>query len=370
MDLSLTDTQVLIRDAVRGFVQREAPRPDLVELADQKRTWNPDWLPHFRRNGWLGVLVPEDLGGAELDTLGTALLFEELGRGAVPSPLLASSAVGASLLRDAMGGAVRDDLLRGVADGTAVVVPALRRPDRSWAGVLGSPLDLTADGDGWTLSGSAVFVPFADAATHALVAVAKGAERGLAVVPLDAPGVSVRGLGGFLHANFEVEFANVRTEDSAVLNSATGDFDAALSAARVALAAYQVGGCAELLDMCVAHSSSRVQFGVPIGRFQRVQDHIIRLLNALDGARWMMYEAAWAVDTGHNGTARSYLAAAAAGEAYIEAANAAHEVHAGIGSDPAFGLTLYTQQSRTLYEFLGPPAWQRREMADAMGWAQ
>jgi alkylation response protein AidB-like acyl-CoA dehydrogenase len=120
--------------------------------------------------------------------------------------------------------------------------------------------------------------------------------------------------------------------------------------------------------MSVAHSNTRIQFGTPIGRFQRVQDHIIRLLNAMDAARWATYEAAWAIDSGRNGVARSYLAGSTASDGYIEAANAAHEVHAAIGSDPQFGLTLYTRISRTLYELLGPPGWQRRRMADALGW--
>jgi hypothetical protein len=43
-------------------------------------------------------------------------------------------------------------------------------------------------------------------------------------------------------------------------------------------------------------------------------------------------------------------------------------VHAAIGSDPRYGLTLYTRISRTMYELLGPPAWQRRQMADALDW--
>ena len=133
-------------------------------------------------------------------------------------------------------------------------------------------------------------------------------------------------------------------------------------------AAYQVGGMLEMLDMSVAHSNTRVQFGTPIGRFQRVQDHIIRLLNAMDAARWATYEAAWAIDSGRDGVARSYLAGSTASDSYIEAANAAHEVHAGIGSDPQYGLTLYTRISRTMYELLGPPGWQRRQMADALNW--
>jgi alkylation response protein AidB-like acyl-CoA dehydrogenase len=125
---------------------------------------------------------------------------------------------------------------------------------------------------------------------------------------------------------------------------------------------------AEMLDMSIHHSNTREQFGTPVGRFQRVQDHIIRLLNACDSARWSTYEAAWALEANRNGIARSYLAGSIASDSYIEAANAAHEVHAAIGSDPMYGLTLYTRISRSMYDVLGNPAWQRKQMAEAMHW--
>ncbi|MGA9015338.1 MAG: acyl-CoA dehydrogenase family protein, partial [Acetobacteraceae bacterium] len=175
-------------------------------------------------------------------------------------------------------------------------------------------------------------------------------------------------LPGFLQANHEVSFDNVVVAATDVIRAGDRPFDGALAVARVMTAAYQVGGMLEMLDMSVAHSNTRVQFGTPIGRFQRVQDHIIRLLNAMDAARWATYEAAWAIDSGRDGIARSYLAGSTASDSYIEAANAAHEVHAGIGSDPQYGLTLYTRISRTMYELLGPPSWQRRRMADALNW--
>jgi alkylation response protein AidB-like acyl-CoA dehydrogenase len=134
----------------------------------------------------------------------------------------------------------------------------------------------------------------------------------------------------------------------------------------VLLAAYQVGGCARLLELAVDYSATRVQFGVPIGRFQRVQDHVVRLVNALDAARWSTYEAIWRLDSGRPAAVSVSLAAALASEGYMEAANAAHEVHAGIGSDPAFGLTLFTQMSRSLYHYLGGPRWHRRRLGDLL----
>ena len=100
----------------------------------------------------------------------------------------------------------------------------------------------------------------------------------------------------------------------------------------------------------------RVQFGVPIGRFQRVQDHIVRLVNHLDAARWTTAEALWKLDTGRPAAASVHMAKAVSSEAYLEACNAAHEVHAGMGSLTEYGLVAHTQMSRTLFSLPGRSA--------------
>ena len=356
MDLSLSESQVLIRDSARTFVERHVLRSELVRQVQAGEVWDPAWHALFAEAGWTGALVPVSCGGLDLDPLSAALIFEELGRGAVPSPLLASSAIAVGLLLGCKESEQRDTALTAIADGTMILIPALRRAEMSWKGVSATSSPLV---DG-VLSDTKVFVPFAAAATHFLVSV----EAGLAIVPASV--ATIRLLGGFIQAAYEVAFSGVSV--GALLRPGAATFDDSLSVARIVAAAYQVGGMMEMLDMSVAHSNTRVQFGTPIGRFQRVQDHIIRLLNAMDSAKWAVYEAAWAMESGRNGVGRSYLACAIAGDSAIEAANAAHEVHAAIGSDPRFGLTLYTRISRSMYELLGSPGWQRRQMADALGW--
>jgi alkylation response protein AidB-like acyl-CoA dehydrogenase len=370
VDLSLTPSQILIRDSARTFVQRHVPRAELVRQAKEGQTWDPVWFGHFRNAGWTGALVPAQLGGLELDPLSAALIFEELGRGAVPSPLIASSVIATCLLQGCQPSEQRDAALTAIVDGGMILIPALRRPDTSWKGVAATGSALTRTGESWVLTGSKVFVPFADAATHFLVSAAlpNDATPALAIVPADTAGIATRLLPGFIQANHEVVFESVVLPANAILRAGDESLDDGLAVARVVVAAYQVGGMIEMLEMSVNHSNTRIQFGTPIGRFQRVQDHIIRLLNAMDAAKWSTYEAAWAIEAGRGGIARSYLAASTASDSYFEAANAAHEVHAAIGSDPRYGLTLYTRISRTMYELLGPPSWQRRQMADALDW--
>jgi alkylation response protein AidB-like acyl-CoA dehydrogenase len=368
VDLSLSDAEQTLQESAARFVEREAGRDTLVSLSRSGEIWPRSWLPAMAAAGWLGLFVPAELGGSGATALESAVVFTELGRGPVPGPILASSVVSALILRQLDAPGVRDELLAGIAAGTAVVIPALRDPETSWAGASASTAAPPAGG---TLTCTKVFVPYADAATHFLVSTAgpDGQARFCVVAAAD-PGVRTRALGGFLHASSEVTFDGAALAGGQPLLGPSHDaLDQALAPGFVALAAYQAGGAAEVLEMSISYSNTREQFGQPIGRFQRVQDHIIRILNAADTTRWTAYEAAWAIDSQRaDAAAKAHLTAAVASESYWEAANAAHEVHAGIGSDPQFGLTLYTQASRTLYEYLGPPDWHRLRMGDCLDW--
>jgi alkylation response protein AidB-like acyl-CoA dehydrogenase len=374
VDLSLSDDEKLLRDSVRSFVQREATTETLVGLASSGLSQRDGWLASMADAGWLGALVPAEAGGSGASALEAALICEELGRGPVPGPFLVSSVVAALLLRAAKPSPRRDELLTAIASGEAVVVPLLARTGHAWTGLRGGGVGLAEGERGGVLTYTAGFVPAAGSATHLLVPV-PGAENAdsvdLAVVPAGAPGVASRPLAGFLASNYEVTFSGVRLEPADVVRTsgAAAELDEALAQAYVLVAAYQVGGCQRVLERSIDYSNTRVQFGQPIGRFQRVQDHIVELLNATDAARWTTYDAIWRIDTGQPALASAHLAKAVASESYITATDAAHKVHGGIGMDPTSGLTLYTSLARSLYEFLGTPKWHKRQMTDALRWS-
>lgn len=365
MDLALSQDEEQLAAAVRSFIAREAGTDVLVQEQRTEPGHRPAWSAAMADAGWSGILIPEDDGGAGATALQAAVVAEELGKGPLPGPFLASSAVAALLIAATDPGTARDEVLTGIAAGTRTVVPALVPAGTTWAGLTraGEFAEATEHG----VSGEFPFVPYAGSATDLLVPV-RGDDTGVefALVPADGAGVATRVLDGFLAHNHEVLLNGAQA--TATFTADRAAVAGALARSYVIAAAYSVGGCQVLLDRSVEYSRTREQFGGPIGRFQRVQDHIVELINALDTARWMLYEALWQLDSGQDAFAGAHRAKAVAAEAYITCADAAHKVHGGIGVDPDFGITLYTQQSRSLYGYLGDPRWHKRRMVDALGW--
>jgi alkylation response protein AidB-like acyl-CoA dehydrogenase len=378
MDLGLTEAQELLKTSVADFVQREYDKNTLLALERVPTGITPDLLRKVAELGWLGVVIPEVYGGEGRSLTDAAVLFEELGRGPVPGPFFASGVLGALAVQHGGTEAQKQAILPPVARGEWVLGVAVTEADYGWRP---EKLHMYAslEHGHYVLNGTKLFVYDAKAATHLLCAVrtgpaSHGASRGISLLLVDvsAPGVSVRTLPGWMSQVDEVRFDNVQVPADAVLGAVEGrgweSLETAALQAIPILCAYQVGSCQAVFEMAVAYSRTRIQFGQPIGRFQRVQDHIIGMVNHLDAARWTTYEALWKLDSGRPAASSVHLAKAVTSEAHLKVCDGAHEVHAGVGVIREYGLTLHTQRSRTLYPLLGDARSHRRRIADALGW--
>jgi alkylation response protein AidB-like acyl-CoA dehydrogenase len=128
-----------------------------------------------------------------------------------------------------------------------------------------------------------------------------------------------------------------------------------------------VGSCKTVFDLSLNYARERTQFGQIIGRFSRVQDHLIHLVNYLDAARWTTYEALAKLDGGADARASCHVAKSVSAESHMHACDYAHEVHAGIGVSREYGLTLHTKLSRSLYHCLGAPSLHRKRLESVLG---
>ena len=375
MDLSLTENQEMIKNSSREFIQREYPKETLLDLAGRETSYSPKIWDKMAAMGWLGIVIPQEHGGEGGSLTDAAVLFQELGRGPVPGPFFSSSVLGAMVVLEGGTEAQKQRILPAIAAGRQTLALAVTESDYGW-GPNTIQMRATRKNGGFVLSGTKLFVQDAITASHLVCAVrteeGDGPTDGVSLMLVDAasPGVSVRNLPGFLAWAGEVRLASVEVPDSALLGEGTGVgwpvLERAMESAIPILCAYKVGGCEALFEMSVAYSQTRVQFGVPIGRFQRVQDHIINLVNQLDAARWTTYETLWKLDTARPTAGGVHLAKAVSSEAYYQACNYAHEVHAGVGSMTEYGLTLHTKMARTLYHYLGDPRYHKRRLAEAL----
>ena len=378
MDLALTPEQEMLKAAVRRFVDTEYPKETLLELAATGQTAPSEPWQKLAATGWLGTIIPAEYGGEGGSFTDGGVLFEELGRGPVPGPHISSGALAALTILEAGAEAQKRALLPDIAAGRRTIALAITEADYLWDEAdiqTVAVADAAAAGarGGYRISSAKVYVYDAAAVTDLICAVRTENRQqvGLALVPADAPGVTIRRLEGFAWNLAEVRLDGVQVAPSAILG---GDFaggwaalERAVARAIPLLCAYQVGGAQRVYEMSVDYSRTRIQFGTPIGRFQRVQDHIINLVNELDAARWTTYEALWKLDTARAAADSVHLAKAVSSAAYYNACNHAHEVHAGVGSTTEYGLTLHTTASRTLYQLLGDPKFHRRRLADALG---
>lgn len=368
MDLALTEEQEMIKNAAREFVEQEFPKDLLLEIDETRLPCNTESWDKLVGTGLLSTLIPTEYGGEGGSFTNAGIVFEELGRGPVPGPHLSSFALSVNSLIKMAGEQQKHTYLGGIADGSIIMVPAISDADYGWTRkhVAAS---VENSGGNLILNGQKTFVVDGASATHFLIPAYKNdGSVGFYVVATDSDGVETRQLKGFAWHMAEVKLVNVVVGPESLLEKSSWEaFEDALLLSSVLLSAYQVGGCQFVYELSVEYSRTRVQFGTPIGRFQRVQDHIINLVNSLDGARWTTNEALWKIDSGKQYADSCHLAKAVASQSYLDCCTYGHEVHAGIGSLMEYGLTLHTTASRSLFHYMGDPRYHKEKLASVLG---
>ncbi|MBM4411028.1 MAG: acyl-CoA dehydrogenase [Chloroflexi bacterium] len=369
MDLSLSETQLMLRKTVEDFIARDANRDKLIELQQTPRGYSDEIWRAASELGWVGMMIPEQYGGGGSDFSTTAVVYEALGKGPVPGPMFSSGILAGQVILQAGSEEQKKQFLPSIASGDIVATLAMTEPDYQW-GPAGVRLRPTESGDQYVLNGTKLFVYDGHVADWLIVAIRTGDgadDISLLMVDTKAAGVSARKLDGFTTSESEITFSNVKVPKANLLGKVNGvkaALDRALLYATPILCAYKVGGGQGVFEMAVQYSRDRVQFGRPIGRFQFVQNHIVQLVNHLDAARWTLNEALWKLDTGQDARVGVHLAKTLASEGYRKACDYSHEVHAGTGIMRSYGLTLYTRQSRSLYAALGDPRYHRKQIAN------
>jgi alkylation response protein AidB-like acyl-CoA dehydrogenase len=287
----------------------------------------------------------------------------------VPGPLFTSGVLSAQMIFEAGTDAQRKALLPPMCKGSSIVVPAITDKAAYW-GPEAVETRLTKMANGYLLNGTKRFVFDADAATSFLCAARNEADNVVfLLVDAKSPGITVTQHVGFLISVFEVRFDKVFVSFDGLLGTSGAGWttlEAALTKSLPILSAYQVGATQEVFDITCEYTRTRVVFGQPIGRFQRVQDHCVDISICLDMARWATYEAIWRVDNGMDARAGAHEAKATASDGYYHGTNYAHMVWAGPGTDYSHPMMAHSVLAHTLYQYLGTPGHHKRLLMDAL----
>lgn len=329
MDFERSEDQEALAGLVRAIVAGRFPL-ERVRRAEGARTVvdADDWAA-LGEAGVFSLTLPEADGGAGLGMADAAVVFEELGRGLVPGPLVASHLAARHLRTD------------GAAGGTLVV---------------GS----VADGDGDTHGaprgapdGAPVLVEHLDALGALVV---EGATA-LRVVDGDAL-ASIQ--GGATPATRSLDPLTPMSSVGALPEGRALPGDTAAAWARdqrVLTGALCVGIAGAVCDLAVEYAKGRRQFGRPIGSFQAVKHLCADMLVRAEAARAAVEAAAVTVDQPDVGDAERAAAGAAllAAEAAVANAKTSIQVHGGMGFTWEVPVHLYLMRARVLRSSLGPP---------------
>jgi alkylation response protein AidB-like acyl-CoA dehydrogenase len=370
VDLSLNETQLMLRDLAREFVEREVPKTRVREIDESPTGFSRDLWEQIAKLGWPGMAVPEALGGTGNSMTDLAVVLESLGEAACPSPLLAQ-AISAHLLLAVATPKQQRELLPSVASGERLTVLAFTEPDYGWDAASVRMTGSQRDG-GLVLNGTKLFVPYAEVSDDLLVLIrtsdAGSPEEGLTLAQVErgTSGITIRRQSGWLGEPVcEMQFDHVRAVQ--VIGDEGGAWpgvESALDRGVVLLCASMLGGTQSALDMAVEYSKTRIAFGVPIGTFQRVQDLIIKALSDTDAIRWTAYEALWKLDEGkRDASLAASMAKAVASEGFQRACENSHYVHAGAGMDLDYGLATHTKRSKFYGHYLGDAVFHKLRMA-------
>ncbi|MFC4562091.1 acyl-CoA dehydrogenase [Nocardiopsis mangrovi] len=383
MAIGLTAEHDELAAAVRGWIERTVPRdggqgatdPDEERAAAAVR---PDFWPALARQGLLGLHLAEEHGGQGGGLLELCVALEELGRGLVPGPFLPTVLASAAIDRAHAAGAhgprdpgarTRAALLRDLAGGT-----------RTAALALGPPLEAATAGDGTrSLNGTLTPVLCGTLADVLVVPIDdEGVERWAVI---DAAGLRVEALPSLDLGRPVARAEAVATPlpEGAVLPGLTrGDVDALVG---VLAGAEATGVAAWCLHAAAGYARLREQFGRPIGQFQGVKHMCARMAIAVEQARAVVWDAARAAGTAHDGgagtdpgsgtgsdPADAGFAAAAAGliapDTALACARDCIQVHGGIGFTWEHDAHRYLRRASTLRILAGPGGDRAVRVAD------
>jgi alkylation response protein AidB-like acyl-CoA dehydrogenase len=305
----VSEERELLRETVAALVEKHASPAAVREAMTSGHGYDESlWKLLCEQVGAAALVVPADLGGADGELADAAVVLEELGKALVPTPLLGTTLAELALLAALESGTAPDtDALEELAAGTKI-------------GAVVFDADVVINGD-------------------------------VADIVIAADGRKLKRLTGFTAHPVQTmdptrRLARIESKDTTEIGADPGLADTAA----ILLAVEQIGAAARCLDLTVAYTKDRVQFGRPIGSFQALKHRMADLYVAVQSARAVVGDAIAAPSP-----TSAALARFAASEAFSEVAAEAVQMHGGIAITWEHDIQLYFKRAHGSAQLLGSP---------------
>ena len=342
MDFELTAEQQQVREVARAFA--EAELGDKIAPFDERHEFPHEIVRKLGPLGFLGVLVLEEYGGAELDYVSYALIVEELCRGdaSVGITMWAHNSLCTNHIASFASPEQKAKYLPALATGRGLGAWGLTEPGSgSDAAALRTRAELK-QGE-WILNGSKAFITNASVASTTVVMARTESDpkaKGVSAFILDkgVPGFTVgkpyRKLG--LHASNTAEliFEDARVPQTALMGARGAGFAQSmkvLEGGRIAMAAMGVGIAQAAIDQAVKYMKQRSAFGRTLAEFNGLQGMVADLATEVEVARLLTLRAATLKDAGQPASHAAAMAKVFASETAMKAATKAVQIHGGAG---------------------------------------
>ena len=342
MDFELNDSQRKLVSMVRDFCVREV-KPHAIEW-DRDERFPHEVVAQLGELGLLGMAVPEELGGSQLDAVSIALVVEEIARwdGSLALTVASHNGLGTSHLLRFGSDELRRRFIPDIAAGKKLAAWGLTEPG-SGSDAAGMRSTAVRKGQGWVLNGTKMFITQGSVGdTFVVLALTEPEKRqkGVTAFLLEKgmKGFSQRQLHGKLGMRSsdtaELIFEDVYVPDDMRIGEVNGGFIDTLKIldkGRITIAALSVGLGRGALEESIAYAKDRKAFGQSIGDFQALRWMMADAATELDAARLLVLRAAVLCDQGKPYTSEAAMAKLFASEAACRAAANGVQIHGGYG---------------------------------------
>jgi alkylation response protein AidB-like acyl-CoA dehydrogenase len=356
LELTFTDEQEMLREVVRSLCATHAPLAVVRELEDDPVGYPVDLWKQLATLDLLGLLLPEEHGGSGMSLVEGIVLYEELGRGLVPSPHFVSCVLAGGALSAGGTDAQKAEWLPQIVSGEAIVSVAWLE-DGGGFGPRGVMLRAEAsdDGESFTLTGDKRHVAFASSAARLLVPARVGDDDDavdLFLIDPAAAGVTLtQQFSVASDTQYRVDFRGVRVSAGDRLGpagSGWATWQAVRDDALILLSAWAVGAASYAQEITVQYAKDREQFGKPIGAFQSIAHYLADRETELDGARTLVHEAAWASAEGLPVTTLAPMAKLFSAQMFRDLTATAQQIFGGVGFTLEYDVQLYFRRAKAL----------------------